>query len=187
MMKYPEILEYLLEPEIPIIYADGTKIYDDIKKEYKTHTKGFFILAPSGAGKTHFIKNQKENHWIDGDCLWESARALPKGRWWLEGDEVIYILDQRCDVITMQAKKLGFWVMGTSNYWLKPDAIVIPNWKTHKKFIKNREENNYDGGATSKDYDQVLSHRKRIMKWEKQGVPKFDSVEKAVDYLVSTI
>lgn len=84
------------------------------------------------------------------------------------------------DIITVQAKELGFWIMGSANYWLKPDAIVLPHWKTHKKYIKYREENNYDGGATSDKLQQVINHRKVINKWVNKGVPKFGSIEEAV-------
>lgn len=173
----------LLDPKIPIVFADGTKVYEKLAKKYITHKKGYFIMAPSGVGKTHFIKNQKKKHWIDGDELWESAKAHPKGPWWT-GDD-IDTLDQRSDVITSQAKKLGFWIMGASNNWLKPDAIVIPHWNTHKKYIKHREENNYDGGATSEGLDGVKWHRNWILEWTKKGVPKFKSVDEAVKYIES--
>src|SRR3989339_1217146 len=116
----------LLNLNVPLIFTDGSSVYAKLTKEYITHKKGFFIMAPSGAGKTYFIKNQKEKHWIDGDDLWKAAKAHPKDGWWLEKISLIDEIDQRCDVITVQAKKLGFWIMGASNYWLKPDAIVIP-------------------------------------------------------------
>lgn len=175
----------LLQPDTPLVFADGTQIYKELGGKYIQHKFGLFILAPSGAGKTHFIKNQKEPHWIDGDDLWNSARAHPDGPWWTQGKDVIDEIDQRSDVITVEAKKLGFWIMGASNNWLKPDAIVIPHWRSHKKFIKHREETHYDGGATSDGLDQVLSHRKQILQWSKKGVPVFKSVPEAVDYLAN--
>ncbi len=173
----------LYPPKTPLMFSDGTKIYKKFAKEYITHKKGLFILAPSGTGKTYYIKNQTKNHWIDGDALWECTGAHPQGAWWKEGDPVIDIIDQRSDVITTEAKKLGFWIMGASNNWLKPDAIVIPDWKIHKKYIKLREQTNYDGGATSEDHAQVLGHRKFILQWAKKGVPKFKTIEEAVNYL----
>ncbi|MDP1884543.1 MAG: hypothetical protein Q8L10_04185 [Candidatus Moranbacteria bacterium] len=173
----------LFDLKTPLVFMDGTGLYKKFAKEYITHKKGFFIMAPSGAGKTHFISSQKEKHWIDGDDLWKAANAHPKDGWWLEAESVMDRIDQRCDVITVEAKKLGFWVMGASNFWLKPDAIVIPDWNTHKKYIKHREINNYDGGATSDRLEQVKNHRKWIMQWAKKGVPRFKSVEDAVNYL----
>jgi len=180
-MKIPQSELFTLK--VPLTFSDGTKIYKKLAKTCITHKKGFFIMAPSGAGKTHFIKNQKAKHWIDGDDLWKSAHAHPKDGWWLEKDEVMNEIDQRCDVITVEAKKLGFWIMGASNFWLKPDAIVIPHWSTHKKYIRYRETHDYDGGATSDRLKQVIGHRKWILRWEKKGVPKFRSVQEAVDYL----
>jgi len=172
-----------MKSNTPLIFANGTSIYKRFAKKYITHKKGFFIMAPSGVGKTHFIKSQKKNHWIDGDELWMATNAHPDGAWWLEKISVIEEIDQRCDLITAQAKKLGFWIMGASNNWLPPDAIVIPPWSTHKKYIKYRETHNYDGGAKSDKLAQVMSHRNWIMQWEKKGVPKFTSVEKAVNFL----
>ncbi len=92
-------------------------------------------------------------------------------------------IDARCDVITQEAKKLGFWIVGASNNWLKPDAIVVPDKETHKAWIAHREENNYDGGATSDKFSQVESHIAWMLKWEEQGVPRFETVQAAAEYL----
>lgn len=176
-----------LDFKTPLMFVDGSSLYKKFAEEFITHKKGFFIMAPSGAGKTYFIDRQKEKHWIDGDSLWETANAHPKGEWWLESGEIIDEIDSRSDFITNEAKKIGFWVIGASNNWLKPDAIVLPNWSTHKKYIKAREMNNYDGGATSDRLSQVLRHRKWIRRWTKKGVPVFQSVEEAADSLARTV
>ncbi len=174
-----------LDIKVPLMFTDGSAVYKKFSKGYLTHKKGFFIMAPSGAGKTYYIKNQKEKHWLDGDKLWEAAKAHPKGPWWLESPETIDEIDQKSDIITAEAKKLGFWIMGASNNWLKPDAIVLPDWNTHKKYIRFRELNNYDGGAKSDRLPQVLNHRKWIRHWAKEGVPEFKSVQEAADHLLS--
>lgn len=176
-----------LDFKTPLIFADGTQFFAELEKKYKRHAKGFFIMAPSGAGKTHFVKHQEEQDWMDGDALWENAHAHPSGPWWLESFEVMDEIDARSDFITKEAKKLGFWIVGASNNWLKPDAIVLPHWSTHKRYIKTREETNYDGGATSDRLGQVLGHRKWIRKWRKKGVPQFNSVAQAAEYLKSTL
>jgi hypothetical protein len=168
--------------DTPLMFTDGSAVYVSFAQQYITHKTGFFIVAPSGAGKTYFIEKQKEKHWMDGDALWEAANAHPAGLWWLEPEKIDEI-DQRSDIITIQAKRLGFWIIGASNNFLKPDAIVLPNWSTHKRYIRNREKENYDGGATSKRLGQVLSHRRWIRRWVKQGVPCFSSVQEATDFL----
>ena len=177
----------LLMPGVPLVFTDGTSLYDELKKKYVTHRVGYFILAPSGAGKTHFVNGQIEPHWIDGDHLWMSAHAHPDSKWWLEPVEIINEIDSRSDVITVEAKKMGFWIVGASNYWLKPDAIVIPHWKTHKKYISVRETTHYDGGATSDKLHQVQAHRRWISKWAKKGVPSFKSVDEAASHLAEQI
>jgi len=168
-----------------VAFTNSTPIYKELGERYIKHKSGLFILAPSGAGKTHFCKNQTEKHWIDGDELWMKAGAHPDGPWWKEPLEVINRVDQRSDVITMEAKNEGFWILGASNYWLKPDAIVIPDWETHKQYIAHRETNNYDGGATSDDHSQVLGHIEVIKAWHvNHNVPLYKSIPEAVAALI---
>lgn len=176
----------LLELRTPVIYADGTAFYNQLAQEYIAHEMGFFILGPSGVGKSHYYRNQPADarHWIDADRVWRWSKAMPKGAWWEKGIDVISEVEARCDVVTQSAKNQGFWLIGSSNRWLKPDAIVIPRWQTHVKLIKKRELN-FDGGArsTPEDLAQLKRHRAEISLWMKQDVPKFYSVAEAVHYL----
>ncbi|MEO6508479.1 MAG: hypothetical protein ABIO02_00845, partial [Patescibacteria group bacterium] len=170
------------------IFKKGDEVYKQFMDEYKVHTKGFFILGSSGSGKTHFVKNQKEKHWIDGDDLWMAAGASPLRPWWTEGPEVTSDVDRKRDIITQQAKKLGLWILGASNYWLIPDAIVIPDWELHKSYIIERSINHYDGGVREGDFPQVLAHRDSLMKIaEEKDIPVFSSVKEAADSLADTI
>jgi len=172
----------------PVTFQDNQQFYNEFGTKYQRHNKGLFILAPSGAGKTHYCTNQAEPHWIDGDELWMSSGAHPADiAWWTGGEDTINRVDQRSDVVTMEAKRQGFWIMGASNYWLRPDAIVIPDWETHTGYIKHREETNYDGGATSDALEQVKSHIEVIKKWHTDhGVPLFNSIEEAVSSLADS-
>lgn len=191
----------LLAPSTPLIFADGTDVYHKLAEKYLTHKRGFFILAPSGAGKTYFVDAQKEKHWMDGDELWMATNAHPDGAWWTAGDaaESLREIDAKSDIITLQAKKLGFWVVGASNLWLKPDAIVIPDWEQHQSYIAKRQTGNYDGGATTDKLQQVIEHRERITQHAEQetpahrsitgvsqgSVPTFATVAAAAEYLAS--
>ena len=121
---------------------------------------------------------------MDGDAVWTAAGAHPNGAWWTEGVEAINKIDLRCDVITIEAKKLGFWILGASNVWLAPDASVLPQWETNKKYVIIREQGHYDGGAKSGDFAQVLGHRRFIRTHaKKHKVPIFKSINEATDYL----
>lgn len=173
----------LLDQDIPIIFADGSEIWNELKKRYITHKNGFFIYGPSGVGKTYYIKHQKENNWIDGDVLWEACNAFPKGDWWNLSGEEIDTIERRADIITEQAKHLGFWIIGASSVNMVPDAIVIPDFNTHFNYIKYREEHNYDGGIKSNDIEKIKSARKHYSRFKKDGVPIFTSVDDAVLYL----
>lgn len=177
--------ENLYDNDTPVVFTDGTDIYEKLKKDYITHDRGFFIYGPSGVGKTYFINKQIEKNWIDGDVLWEACHVFPKGDWWnLTGDEIDCI-ERRADVITEQAKKLGFWIIGASSVNMVPDAVVIPDFETHLGYIKYRENNNYDGGIKSDDLEKIKRNREYYSRFEKNGVPIFKSVDEAVSYLLS--
>lgn len=166
-----------------VIFTSGDDFFKQLSIEYIKHTRGFFILAPSGVGKTYFIDRQYIKQWIDGDYLWPATMADISDDEWEYDFNTVMEINNRCDVITDQARKQGFWIIGASNNWLKPDAIVIPDWDTHKKFIMKRENSVYDGGAKEHDFDALIKHRDWILKWKNIGVPCFDSVQEATRYL----
>ncbi len=175
----------LLDDTTPLVFSDGTQVYKELAKTYKTHSQGYYILAPSGAGKAHFINSQKQMDWMDGDVLWMTTNAHPEGEWWLKPLTEIQQIERRSDIITTQAKALGFWIIGTDCYDIIPDAIVIPHWSTHKKYIRLRESGDYDGGATSAQLAGLLRARRWMAKFAKKGVPKFNSVAEGAAYLSS--
>jgi hypothetical protein len=170
--------------DMPVVFSDGTAIYNTLAETYKLHKKGFFILAPSGTGKTYYINHQDQKDWIDGDILWSVTGADFNDETWGDTFEDVLEINARSDVITHQAKKQGFWVLGSSNMFLQPDAIVLPTWETHLAYIKTREQNNYDGGATSSDVTGVQNHRRWIEKTWSDKVPIFKSIEAATDHIM---
>ena len=181
--NFESYYEDLYSEDTPLVFSDGTNTYNELKKEYVTHNKGYFIYGPSGVGKTYFINNQKLKNWIDGDVLWAATKAFPNGDWWNWSGEEIDVIERRADVITEQAKKQGFWIIGASCVNIIPDAIVIPDFDTHLKYIKNRETHNYDGGITSEDLDKIKRNREYFSRFAKDGVPIFKSVDEAVYYI----
>lgn len=84
----------------PSVFQQNKKVYQPFLAETLPHMKGFFILAPSGTGKTYFVNHQSQKHWIDGDALWNATGAHPNVEWWTMGLEVIEEVDARSDVIT---------------------------------------------------------------------------------------
>lgn len=168
----------------PNSFQKNDVVYAKFLDSTAPHSKGFFILAPSGTGKTHYIKRQDEKHWIDGDTLWTATRAHPDNEWWNESLDIIKEVDARSDVITQEAKRKGLWIMGASNNWLAPDAIVLPPWETNVEYIKRREEGDYDGGLKTSHLAQLEAHRTEIEEMAKsKNVPIFDSIDSAVAYI----
>jgi hypothetical protein len=168
----------------PDVFTKNEEIYKAFIYKTIPHSRGFFVLAPSGTGKTYFVVNQKENHWIDGDTLWTATGAHPNTDWWAKGLEIIKEVDARSDVITAEARRLGLWIMGASNNWLTPDAVVIPPLEVNTQYIKKREQTNYDGGLKTDQLAQLESHRKEIEEMAKnKSVPIFESIEEATSHL----
>lgn len=167
-----------------VIFSEGKDFFENLSQKYTTHERGLFIMTPSGAGKTYYCKNQSTPDWIDGDELWCLANAQPdpETKWWDMGLAVINAVEQRCDVITSQAVEKGFRILGSVNYWYKPDAIVVPDWDILVRQIKMRQESgDYDGGLTESHHEQLRSHISVINEWNtKHGVPKYDSIENAI-------
>lgn len=169
--------------ETPVIFTDGSQTFARLKtRQLAQHEVGLFILAPSGAGKTHFVINQKDKNWIDGDELWPLCGADYTDDAWHDNFEEVMEINARCDIVTLQAKKQGLWVIGSSNLFLQPDAIVLPDWETHKAFIQKREQLRVGDGATSDDLEGVIAHREWIRGWMSYGVPCFESAQDAATY-----
>ena len=193
MVKIPQIiLRYFCYDNNmniePVIFTNGAAFFEDLETKYVKHTKGLFIMTPSGAGKTYYCTRQQEQHWIDGDTVLTDAGAQPKSDWWNQGVPVIERVEQRCDVITRQCVDKGFWIMASINAWLKPDAIVIPDWGVLTAQIASRQQNNYDGGLTSEQQDQLKKGIEIIQKWNTEhGVPLYKSIDEAVTELTQQL
>ena len=168
-----------------VIFTDGSDYFTQLESKYTRHKKGLFIVAPSGTGKTHFTTHQATQDWIDGDPVLVETGAQPNADWWNKGVPVIERVEQRCDVITQQFRDKGYWIMTSINSWLEPDAIIIPDWNILTQRIAQRQKNNYDGGLTSDQHEQLKKGIEIIERWHtEKGVPKFSTIEEAIKTLV---
>ena len=172
-----------MNTDSPIIFSDGTIFFTQLAKTYIKHRRGLFILAPSGVGKSYFIDGQDEKHWIDGDYLWPITNADLTNEDWENNIDTVQWINRKSDIITCQAIMLGFWIIGSSNSFLKPDAIVLPKWEVHKSYIEKRDRTTKEHGATMSNLNGVLKHRKIIQRWKDQNVMCFESVKEAADML----
>ena len=109
-------------------------VFKAITKEFVLHEKGYFILAPSGVGKTYYVTNQKEKHWIDGDYLWDITGADYLGDEWVYDFAEVQEVNKRCDKVTKLAKSVGIKrsVLYISNI-VAYDNIVLCHLETLSK------------------------------------------------------
>ena len=155
------------------MFCDGSKIYDNYSKTYKKHKKGYVILGPPGIGKTHYVKHQKENNWIDQDDLYNDLGV----EWhYKENDKKYSKLNYlRADYISEQTKLLGYRIIGSLFWNYKADAIVIPPIELHKHYLLNR----YD-----LDLEFVLQVRNILLEQSKKdNIPLFTNINSAIQFL----
>ena len=162
-------------------FSNGSKVYKKYDKKYKRHEKGLVILGPPGLGKTTFvrkneadiIKSGQKLDWIDQDDLLHELGV----DWQFNSNnqEDFRLNYLRADYITEQSKQLGYWLIGSLFWEYKADAIVIPPWSIHEKYVKKRGDLNPH---------MVKQIRKLLFKQAKQmKIPLFLSIEDAVESL----
>lgn len=112
--------------------VDSTEIEKVVNKlGVELHPKGLFVVAPSGAGKSHYIKSHEK--WTDQDPF---LAEFGEGKGNLSESKL-----RRADDITFQLKKRGGWVMGAT--WWNPqhvDAFVVPPESTIKSRLRQKTD-----------------------------------------------
>ena len=145
------------------------------------------MSPPRPRAKTHFCKHQAQPDWVDGDSIWGESGADPfPFQWWKDGLHTIQRVSQRCDVITADAVDRGFWIIGSTNYWLQPNAIVVPPRDILIRNIEKRgqADHQYDGGLEKDQFHQLERGIAWLRsKWLPLGVPEFESIERATQGL----
>lgn len=154
-------------------------VIEDLKKEIKrlkstpgTRGEGRIILAAPGSGKTHFVERNED--WEDADYVLVEM-GLHSEAWHNthHTDEETRAHYKACDRASEILKSIGVNLVSSLFWEVVPDAIVMLNEKTHRKYIKQRSDLSWDNVKGIRDY--LLEHA------AKHDVPVFDNFEEAVD------
>lgn len=77
--------------------------------------------------------------------------------------------------------------MGFSNSYLKPNAIVMPPWETHKAYIRKRAYSKYNSVLREEDLSEVKAHRLWIEHWKAVKVPRYEAIVLAAQILENPV
>ena len=164
------------------IFNNNSKnIQKYIKNKYKKFKKGYLIYGPPCIGKTYWMNNQKgkKKSWVDGDDFLLNINAINKNIWNnpdINSDN-FKLQYMRADYGQFMGKCYGLRIITSNYYQLLPDAIIILDCKVHRKYINKRN-------TTPKFVKNILRIKKELLNMaKKHKIPKFTSVEEAVNYL----
>ena len=157
------------------MFTSGKRKYNSIDKKYKCHKKGYYILAPPGSGKSYYIRHLdgEKKDWLDADILCNACNTC----WHLNKKNPVELRLNylRNEYIIEQSRALGYRILG-SLFWedIKPDAIVMPDYKDHKKLFQKRNDINLTF---------IKKIRSLILKLaKKKKVKVFKTIPEAIKY-----
>lgn len=140
---------------------------DLIHEWFTPKARGAVILAPPGAGKSYWIQKHPEAGWEDADMLYEHDENF-EGTASEEEKEAYYKnIDQRLQ----ESRDKGVKVLSSLFWEFVPDAVVIPDEKVHKQYVKNREDLNWD----------FVQEIRKIL--NDMDVPHFKKIDDAVNWI----
>jgi hypothetical protein len=167
-----------------IQFVKNPDLYNKALEKAAKHKVGYFIFAPSCSGKSYYLDRASTNDWIDGDFIWEDSGAHPPvaTKWWQDSDvDNLDLIDIKADIVTDEVRKMGGWIMGASTYFLRPDAVVLLPWATHKSYaLKRANELNSSGEQKIEKLKRM--RRSYFKRFKKNKVPVFKSIEEAVKF-----
>lgn len=139
-------------------YEGGDESGDE---DNATPNSGKIILAPCGTGKSHWIRENPDSGWVEGDTLYEEANVSTSDF-------------QAADKINKQAKSDGNKIMTSTWYDMDIiDAIVIPDLDKLKEQLKGEERK---GNDPERAIQLIRSHHAKSA----NPPPIYDSIEAAV-------
>jgi hypothetical protein len=160
-------------------YVGGHSVSDSSvpSKRMKPDVAGGVVLMYSGGGKSHYIRENKDQGLIDGDDLvdfpagWNKDRKLKKQVMKQYENNVLQsaLLGRTVLVNVNDEKIIDKWVKAGIVVGFVPVSQQLMDWKLKNKLLRP---------------DQVGRMRHRVeaqRNWAKRGVRSFESLEDAID------
>jgi len=144
-----------------------------------------FIVAPSGSGKTFYIKSHvwgpSETRFVDADTIFKFPS---KNRWWEDSTLAREVDTNNSHILRewLLQKEDGSIIFYSDELGFKPDAyVIIPEKVLHANLSTNRP-----GQPGLSDFVRLVDSQKRIQLTARtQNIPVFTSFSEAVGHVTS--
>ena len=143
------------------------------KQSAVLHPEGKFVVAPNGAGKSYYVKQQAQNDWLDQDPYLEQVDIPTRGN-----DKLSKATMQQADKATLALKRAGAWVLGAT--WWDPanvDAFVVPSAAVIQTRLAAKPDK-FDENFYANNVEPQIETIRKVAK--EHEIPIYDSFEDIV-------
>jgi hypothetical protein len=145
------------------------------------HATGVHVVGPSGTGKSHFVRGQREGQrrWSDADPLLWDCGAMPRPGEPIDDHEAMM---RESDRAVAYARSKGLWLLGATWWEFETvDAFVLLPEAEGRQYLAMKSG---DEAFAPDYYDRELAPHIAFVRAEapKHDVPLFESLRDAIDH-----
>ena len=138
----------------------------------RIHQRGLIVFAPPGSGKSYFV-GQHPQDWVDTDPIFSDV-SLHSSDWHNDTHDETEEAEHytQCDIGLKIMRELGLWVVGSLFWDFVPDAIVLLRKDTHREYVLQRDDLNWNDVCVVRKFLQTLA--------KTHSLPVYDSFDEMV-------